>query len=226
MRVGNLGLNRAVMIVDVIFRIRGTTIPTDHGFALYSAITKFVAEVHGAREVGIHPIVGQLLPDRRLAIDKRSRLVIRTDHEGVGRFLSLAGQALRVGDSLLTVGVPTTRALRPAPTLGSRLVVIKGFTKPEPFLEAVHRQLRTFGISAEPTLVVPVGVRRFEGRSSASFGPVRRTLRIHDREIVGYAVRVDGLDAESSVSLQEQGLGGRRRFGCGILTPVRVGWQA
>lgn len=30
MRVGILGLNGGVMIVDVIFRIRGTTVPTHH----------------------------------------------------------------------------------------------------------------------------------------------------------------------------------------------------
>lgn len=213
------------MIVDLAFQVRGSTLPTDHGFALYSAIAKVIPEVHGARGVGIHPIVGQLLPDRQLALNWRSRLVIRTDHERVGDFLPLAGKVLRIEDSLLAVGVPATRLLRPAAILGSRLVVIKGFTEPEMFLDAVRRQLGAAGIAGEPTLVVPTGAHRFEGRTAPGSGSVRRTLRIHKREIVGYAVRVRNLDPESSVRLQELGVGGRQRFGCGIFVPVRVGWK-
>jgi len=32
---------------------------------------------------------------------------------------------------------------------------------------------------------------------------------------------VQGLDADESLKLQEHGIGGRRRFGCGIFVPVR-----
>jgi len=48
---------------------------------------------------------------------------------------------------------------------------------------------------------------------------VRRTVRIHDREVVGFALRVQDLTAEESLHLQEHGLGGRRLFGCGIFVP-------
>jgi CRISPR-associated protein Cas6 len=34
--------------------------------------------------------------------------------------------------------------------------------------------------------------------------------------VVGYALRVNGLTEEGSIRLQEEGLGGRRRMGCGI----------
>jgi CRISPR-associated protein Cas6 len=44
-------------------------------------------------------------------------------------------------------------------------------------------------------------------------------LRIQGRRIVGYALRVVGLTDEDSVRLQEEGLGGRRRMGCGVLVP-------
>jgi len=39
--------------------------------------------------------------------------------------------------------------------------------------------------------------------------------------VVGYAVVVRGLDPEGSLRLQERGLGGRRRFGCGLMVPAR-----
>jgi CRISPR-associated protein Cas6 len=49
---------------------------------------------------------------------------------------------------------------------------------------------------------------------------LRRTLQIRDKVIVGFAVEVGALTADEALILQEQGLGGRRRFGCGIFVPV------
>jgi CRISPR-associated protein Cas6 len=46
-------------------------------------------------------------------------------------------------------------------------------------------------------------------------------MRIKDKKLVGYALRVTGLTAEESIRLEEEGLGGRRRMGCGVLVPFR-----
>jgi CRISPR-associated endonuclease/helicase Cas3 len=47
-------------------------------------------------------------------------------------------------------------------------------------------------------------------------------LRIRDREIVGFALHVDGLGATDSLRLQATGIGGRRRFGCGVFAPTKT----
>jgi CRISPR-associated protein Cas6 len=113
--------------------------------------------------------------------------------------------------------------LPPAANLYSRLVVIKGFLEPEPFLEAAQRQLDSLNIKGIPYLVQQTEIEEANrGRSAGTHSPVlRRTLRIRDKEIVGFALAVEGLSAEESVMLQEHGIGGRRRFGCGIFVPVR-----
>jgi len=94
---------------------------------------------------------------------------------------------------------------------------------PGPFLEAVQRQLNELEIRGEPFLI-PTGdaveVNRSRNGGTRSEW-VRRTLRIRDKEIVGFALRVEGLTAEESILLQEKGIGGRRRFGCGIFVPAR-----
>jgi CRISPR-associated protein Cas6 len=46
-------------------------------------------------------------------------------------------------------------------------------------------------------------------------------LRIRDRTIVGFSVLVQGLTAEESVQLQEEGIGGRGKMGCGFFLPAR-----
>lgn len=65
-------------------------------------------------------------------------------------------------------------------------------------MEAAKRQLEKNGVKAE----LQVGERR--------------TLRVKDKQVVGFEVSATRLDAEDSIRLQESGLGGRRHMGCGI----------
>ena len=44
----------------------------------------------------------------------------------------------------------------------------------------------------------------------------RRTFRIKDKQVVGFEMRATRLDAHNSIKLQEFGIGGRRRMGCGV----------
>jgi CRISPR-associated protein Cas6 len=125
----------------------------------------------------------------------------------VGEALPLVGQTVAIGDSRIRLGAPQLTPLRPAVTLYSRFVIIKGFMERDPFGVAVQRQLDALGAQCKTTL-----------------GP-RRTLRIKDRVIVGYAVWLSELSAEESVDVQERGLGGRRHMGCGVFAPVRGAWK-
>jgi CRISPR-associated protein Cas6 len=46
-------------------------------------------------------------------------------------------------------------------------------------------------------------------------------IRISKQKIIGYAMVVSELTADESIRLQEVGLGGRTRMGCGFFLPVR-----
>lgn len=134
-----------------------------------------------------------------------SRLTLRIEAERIADVLSLAGKQLTIAGQPLRVGVPQVHALTPAAALRSRLVTIKKFLDPEPFLEAVRRQLDALGVSEQ--------VQTTLGR--------RRTLRIKDKEVVGFEVVLEGLLAEESLTVQEQGIGGRRHMGCGVFVPIQ-----
>lgn len=158
-----------------------------------------------------------------MALTGGSRLTFRLPVDRVVEVLPLAGKTLRIGEHQITVGVPNSRALVPAARLYSRLVVIKGFMEPEPFLEATQRQLVELDVKGEPSLVSTAQtVETNADQEGGTRSPwLRRTLRIHDKEIVGFALRVEGLTAEESILVQERGIGGRRRFGCGVFVPAR-----
>ena len=106
---------------------------------------------------------------------------------------------------------------------------------PERFLQAAIRQLTDSADDA------PAASPRSDEDSSTGLGfsaqveasipliltgphagePRRRALRIKDQTHVGYSLLVEGLSAEESIRLQEQGLGGRRKLGCGLFLPWR-----
>jgi len=50
--------------------------------------------------------------------------------------------------------------------------------------------------------------------------PRRHVLRIKGQQVVGFSVQLTGLTAEESVTVQEHGLGGRRKMGCGFFVPL------
>lgn len=209
--------------VDVQFGIQGDLIPADHGYLLFAAVSGVVPSLHGDDGIGIHPISGPPTGNRLQALTERSCLTLRLPAERIKEVLTLAGRALKIGEHTIRVGVPHTRALIPHPRLYSRLAVIKGFLEPEPFLDAVKRQLDALEVSALPQLVEQSEIKdaNRSRRSGSHSQFLRRTIKIRDKEIVGFAVRVEWLSDEESLSLQEAGIGGRRRFGCGIFVPVR-----
>jgi len=209
--------------VDIWFKLSGREIPADHGYCLYSAVSQFIPQMHADDAIALHPIAGTPAGDRLLALTEKSSLIIRAPSDRIKEFLPLAGKALRLEGHHVQVGVPHAKALVPSPRLYTRLVVIKGFMDPDPFLEAVRRQLKEMDISGKPYLVYQPEVPKSNiGKSTGSHSEyLRRTIRIRDKQIVGFALRVGELTAEESIRLQEKGIGGRRRFGCGIFIPDR-----
>jgi CRISPR-associated protein Cas6 len=48
----------------------------------------------------------------------------------------------------------------------------------------------------------------------------RKTFTIHDKKVVGYSMTINELSDEDSILIQEHGIGGRRKMGCGFFEPV------
>ncbi|MGE0681647.1 MAG: type I-MYXAN CRISPR-associated protein Cas6/Cmx6 [Candidatus Binatia bacterium] len=183
--------------IDLAFRITGTSVPVDHGYALYAAISRIAPEIHNARAIGVQPIRGVYDGNGSLHLTDSSRLILRLPDDQIRTYLKLAGKKLEIDGHSLRVGVPEVRTLRPTASLRARLVTIKGFLEETSFLEAAKRQLQSLEVNGDLQL------------------GDRRTFRVKDKQVVGFEVAITSLTAEESLTLQEHGLGGRRRMGCG-----------
>jgi CRISPR-associated protein Cas6 len=128
---------------------------------------------------------------------------MRMPTEFIPQALQLAGRALRVYGSRFCVGTASVALLQPAPTLWARMVTRK--------FDGHDKQL------AEVSLQKDI----LEAYPNAAFTIKRaRTIRIHQKQILGFEVLADNLTPEDSVQLQSFGFGGRRAFGCGIFVSL------
>src|SRR5262245_30114692 len=200
-------------MLDLLFPVLGETLPTDHAYPLYAALARTVPAFHdAARGLRFAPLGG--VPDApgKLRLTDRTRLRVRVGDDRIRLALPLAGKRLDVAGHAIRVGVPAVTTLTPAATLSARVVTFKHADDADRFLATARAKLVELGVEGEPAVpVVTSGPRVGESR--------RRVVRVKGKAIVGYALVVSGLSAEHSVRLQEQGLGGRTRIGCGFFLP-------
>lgn len=181
-----------MVYVELRYPVIGTSVPSDHGYAMFSAISRVIPEAHNADWLSLETGL----------VNRRAKLRIRVPQDRVPLILKLAGRRLGLGGHRVRLGAPQIFLLRPSSSLYSRCVTMKNHTDPDSFLDAVARKLDEMGVKGEPEL-----------------GP-RRVFQIGKRLIVGYALKIHDLSEESSIALQEQGIGKHRNIGCGFFVPV------
>ena len=193
-----------IHVVDLFFHVQGREVPVDHGYALYSAISRILESgeenkwLHNADNVGLLPIRGHYAGQGKLVLDQHAWFGLRLPVNLIPKVLRLAGKRLDVDGEALRVGVSTTSALIPAPVMYAHIVTTKNGEDENRFDAEIQRQLDALGIKGKPAR-----------------GP-RRIVTIKDKKVVGYSLLVSELTAEESIRLQENGLGGRRKMGCGV----------
>ncbi len=196
-------------LVELHFQIVGDVVPVDHGYALFSSLSERLETdadkwVHEASNVALLPIRGRYDGKGKLHLGKGSSFGLRVPAELIPRFLPLVGERLRLHECTITVGVPLTRALEPAPVLYAHTVTTRNGQDEQRFDAEIARQLAALGV---------------EGQIERGH---RRIITIHGKKVVGHSLLVHGLSPAHSLLLQEKGLGGRRKMGCGVFVPSEL----
>ena len=196
--------------INVSFSLAGKQLPADHGYLVYSAISRSSPSLHRIDWLAIELISGFPASRGLIALPQHeATLRLRIPAEHYRDVLTLAGKRLDIGGHQIRLGLPVARPLEPAPSLYARIVTIKKFTEAEPFLEAVSRQMQSLDVTGRAELA-----RDEQGRYR------RRIVTIHGKSVVGFSVAVHELNQKDSVRLQSAGIGGRRAMGCGVFNPI------
>ena len=191
-----------MVCIELRFPLIGKSLPSDHGYAMFSAISRIVPEVHQADWLAVETVPGTARGDGAIYVNEPAKLSMRLPRDRLPLLLGLAGKRLDVHGYPLRLGAPQIFLLKPSTSVYARCVTIKKFMEPEPFLDAVCRKLDELGVKGEPEI-----------------GP-RRVLRVGNHTIVGFGLTVHELSDEASILIQERGIGGRRHMGCGFFVPI------
>jgi CRISPR-associated protein Cas6 len=188
--------------IELKIPVTGTAVPSHHGYELFSAICRHVPEAHAADWLAVDTLPGIAKGNNTTKLDSEAKLKIRVPQERVALILALAGKRLSLGQYQIQLGTPQINLLRPSASLHARIVTIKNHQEANTFLAAVYQKLALLKVAGE-----------------AAIG-TRRVVKVSNHVVVGFALTVHGLSNEDSLLLQEQSIGGRRRFGCGYFNPI------
>ncbi len=192
--------------IELAFPVMGQNLPIDHGYQLYSALKYRLMQLKDWDDISIKIILGKLDPNKRneLNLTDRSKLIIRLPSEKVPSVYSFSGKSLTIGKHKIRLGIPEMNFLQPKPNLRSHIVVIRGYQEPQSFLEAAKRQLEELKIDAKIQLIT-----KQDGTPKFKTVKVKQTL-------IGFGVEANNLRETDSIILQEKGLGGKHKMGCGV----------
>lgn len=184
------------------FAIEGGTVPRDHAAALWRALAGALPWLDEDESIAIFPLRAGAVSGGQLAVNRRSRLVLRLPAARVRDALALSGAAIELGGTVVAVGKAMTRALIPHGTLYAHRVAAAGDDELA-FMQAVAS-----------------GLERLAIRRDFICGK-RASVRGEQGEVAGYSLMLTGLRPAESVRVQTAGLGPHRKLGFGIFVPHR-----
>lgn len=186
-------------VINLSFAVTGDMLPVDHGFALYGAISRKLPQYHSMEGAFFRRIPGKYMQNGMLDIAPLSQLIFRIQYSHRKAFMKLIGSGLRVCDHDIRLGVVSVTGLEPKAELYSDLVTTRGGMEEGRFLREIERQMKSLDVEVEDITIHK-----------------RKIFSIHGSRLVGYSLSVSGLSEEHSLRLQSNGVGGRRKLGCGF----------
>lgn len=198
-------------VVDLNFKINCTHLPLDHAYDLHSAIKQALPWLEDEPEAAVHLIHGAESgngwirpegPNEVIYPSRRTLFSIRTPNHRLEAVKTLNGSTLVVGDIPVALSKPSVRPLSKLTTIFARHLIAENDDNEENFLNQVLVLLEEKNIRPK---------KMMSGRL--------HSLQFPDHAIYTRSLMLDGLDVQESVTLQQQGLGDGRLFGCGIFLP-------
>ena len=197
-------------MTDLSFSVDCKELPYDHAYELSSEILNLVPEIKNDKRNAIQTLHGPMSgngwvrPDsENIPLSKRAKLIIRINKNQLndiknnieGKEISLFGNTLKIGRSKV-------KNFLVVKDLFCRFVMSDHKTSEDDFLNIIQNELRGLNINIRKALC---------GRSMViSFG---------EKTLYTRSLMIADLSKEGSLKLQEEGVGDKKLYGCGIFLP-------
>ncbi|WP_299875139.1 type I-MYXAN CRISPR-associated protein Cas6/Cmx6 [uncultured Cocleimonas sp.] len=201
-------------VIDMVFAIQSKTLPLNHAWPLSREIIKHLPWLTDYDFAGIHQIHvaesnnGWMRPedDEEGAVlypSKRTKLTIRIPLEKYDEASKMVGQTLNINGHDLLVGKAKKKVFTNAGVLFARYVLCEPNEDENTFLSKMAKEIKTkTGFKVKKMLC---------GKS--------HNITIPDADLYTKHLMIADLDSDTSIKIQQLGLGGSRELGCGIFLP-------
>jgi len=200
-------------IIDISFNINCKQLPLDHAWELRQQLQQVLPWLKGNKLAGIHQLFvaesnnGWMRPEdgenQVLYPSRRTRLYLRIPNEFIEETKALYGKVLTIADHALLLGKPKQKQLVNTSIIFSRHVTSDKNESEDAFLQRYAIEFKqTTGMNIK---------KMMSGKTNIIKTPKGD---LHTRHLM-----IADLESDSSIKIQQSGLGGKRQLGCGIFLP-------
>jgi CRISPR-associated protein Cas6 len=182
-------------MIALNFPIKGSYFPSDHNYGTYASLIHFNKDLR-CLNWQLGTITGHPQKNGLIKLGSQSSLIIRCGINDIERFIDLT--ILTVGKWSISLKAPVISQISPDLELSSRIAVIKSAKNRKDMMRSLLRQSQELGINANYII------------------GERKTIKIKRYTIIGFEIMANCATEKDSLILQENGLGGKRKMGCGV----------
>jgi len=201
-------------VIDLVFSIKAKTLPLNHAWALSRETLKHLPWFAEDPIAGIHQIHvaesnnGWMRPDddeenALLYPSRRTKMTLRIPIEKIEEAKKLSGVILDIDDHSLQLGSSKKKIFSNASVIFSRYVLSDVSETEHDFLSRMSQEL-----AAKTNFKVK---KMLCGKS--------HVIKTPDKDLTTRHLMIADLDSDTSIKIQQLGLGESRILGCGLFLP-------
>ena len=196
-------------MAELLFSVDCRELPYDHAYELSSEILNLVPEIKNDKRNAIQTLHGPMSgngwvrPDsENIPLSKRAKLIMRVNKNQLNDIKSIEGKEIRLFGNTLKIGKSKVKNFLVVKDLFCRFVMSDDKSSEDDFLTKIQNELMGLNINIRKALC---------GRSMViSFG---------EKTLYTRSLMIADLSKEESLKLQEEGVGDKKLYGCGIFLP-------
>nr|AAY89971.1 hypothetical protein LA3189 [uncultured bacterium BAC13K9BAC] len=196
-------------MAELSFSVNCRELPYDHAYELSSEILNLVPQIKNDNRNSIQTLHGPMSgngwvrPDsENIPLSKRAKLIMRINKNQIDNIKDIEGKEIMLFGNSLKIGVSKVKNFLIVKDLFCRFVISDNKISEDDFLEKIQMELRNFNVNIKKALC---------GRSM--------TINFGQKTVYTRSLMIADLSKEESLKLQEEGVGEKKLYGCGIFLP-------
>jgi len=201
-------------VIDLVFSIKCKTLPLNHAWALSREILKYLPWIEEDPIAGIHQIHvaesnnGWMRPDddeenALLYPSRRTKMTLRIPIEQLAATEELCGATLNIEGHSLRVGSAKKKVFTNTSVISSRYILGDINESEDDFLSRAAIELKN----------------KINFKVKKMLCGKTHSIKTPNGILATRSLMIADLDSETSIKIQQLGLGNKRELGCGLFLP-------